>query len=356
MYGLIMAGGSGTRLWPKSRLNSPKQLHALVSEKSMLADTVERIKSLIPEKDIWITTHKNYLHKIKEQIPAIPRDNILIEPIPLGTAMGVGVGIMRIYSLDEDATVAVLWSDNYIKKTNNFIKALKLAQKAAQETSGIIIGVNPTFPSTTYGYIQIGEELEEFGKMKVFRIKEFFEKPTLARAKEFMTGWQYLWNSGISVWKAKKFLDLFKKHLPKHYELLTKLKKYFNQNDKLDKFIRKNFNNLEPESIDYAIYEKAKDLATVPADLGWSDIGDWTSLKDVLSIAKKKNLIKGKHIGLDTKNCFILGGERLISTLGVEDLIIVDTDDAILIAHKNHSAKVKDLTKKLEKNGFKDYL
>jgi len=357
MYGLIMAGGSGTRLWPKSRTNSPKQLHALVSEKSMFVDTVNRIRRLIPSKDIWVVTNGNYIHKIKEQAPGIPSDNIIAEPFALGTALGIGLGIMRIYQLDKDATVAVLWSDNHIKKTQNFLKSLKLAEKVAQESVGVIIGVKPTFPSIAYGYIQMLDEIEKYGKMKVFKINKFIEKPDAATAEELTASWEYLWNSGISVWKAKKFLSLFKKYLPKHFKALNEVKKYFQKSkEEFSHLIAKIFKNLETIPIDYAIYEKAKGLATVPADLGWSDIGNWSVLKTVLETKGKENFVKGKYLGIETTNCLVLGGERLIATIGLKDLVIVDTDDAILIASKNQAEKVKDLTQKLQKEGFSDYL
>jgi mannose-1-phosphate guanylyltransferase len=352
-----MAGGSGTRLWPKSRINSPKQLHSLVSDKSMLSETVGRIEKLIPKSDIWIVTSKNYLSRVKEKTPGVPPENILTEPYTLGTAMAIGLGMMRIYQMDEKATVVVLWSDSHIKKEKNFISALKLAEKISNDSTGVIIGVNPTFPSTGFGYIEMGDEIEKYGKMKAFKLKKFIEKPNLEKAKEYMDNWQYLWNSGISIWKVKEFIKLFEKFLPEHYKKLLEIKKYFGT-EKINEITAKKFKNLEPITIDYAIFEKAKNLVTIPADLGFSDIGNWAVLKEVLLNTKdsNKNFVKGKHTGIDTKNCLILGSERLIATLGLEDLIIVDTDDAILIASKKDAERVKELTQKLKEDKLEEYL
>ena len=354
MYALIMAGGSGTRLWPKSRKNSPKQLHSLTSEKSMLTETIDRIKSQINYHKIWIVTNKDYAYKVKEKVPGIPADNIIGEPFALGNAMAICLGMMRIHDLDPFAKVMVLWSDNHIKNKQEFSKTIKLCENVIKSEKGIIVGVNPTYPATGYGYIEMGAEIKKFGRQKVFHLKKFVEKPDFKTAKEFMTSWRYLWNTGISCWTTKKFLNIFEKLLPKEFKALQKVKNHI-YDENFPQIAKKYLQNFEKIPIDYAIYEKTKDLVTIPAELGWSDIGNWAILKDVLQNGDK-NYIRGKHTGILTKNNLIYGSERLIATIGVKDLIIVDTDDAILIAHKKHCEKVKDLTKKLEQEGFKDYL
>jgi len=355
MYALMMAGGSGTRLWPKSRINFPKQLHQLISKRSLLADSILRIKHIISNHHTWLITNKNYFLKIREQIPQIPAENIITEPFPLGTALAVSLGMMRIYQFDQKAIVAVLWSDSHIKKNKNFIKTLLLARQVAQNEGGVIVGINPTFPATGYGYIEMGLELKKYGKLKVFKIKKFVEKPDKEKAKEFLSKWQYLWNSGISVWKVEEYIKLFKKLMPKHYKKLLKIKKYLNQTN-LNEVLAKEFKNIDPLPIDYAIYEKAHNLAVIPADLGWSDIGNWSVLKDILNKKNKSNYINAKHIGLETKNCLIIGGERLITTIGIKNLVIIDTDDVILITDKRNCEKVKDLTQKIAEEGLTDYL
>lgn len=355
MYALIMAGGSGTRLWPKSRKEYPKQLHSLVTKNSLIQETVSLIKPLVPPEKIWIVTNKNYVEKIKEQIPKVPKKNILYEPYPLGTASAVGLGMIKLKKIDHQGKVVVLWSDSHIQKKKQFISVLKLAEKAAQQTSGAIIGVNPTFPSVAYGYIQMGSNLEQFGKMKVFKIKKFIEKPNIKKAKNFLDSWEYLWNPGISVWEVSKFLDLFKKFLPKHFKALTKVEKVLGTKEE-QKVIAGEFKNLDPIPIDYAIYEKAKNLAVVPADLGWSDIGNWAALKDLLSKTKEANVVKGEHLGIDTSGSLIHGYNRLIVTVGMKDIVIVDTNDVILVCPKDRAQDIKKVVEKLKKNGKDGYL
>ncbi len=355
MYALIMAGGSGTRLWPKSRKEYPKQLHSLVTKNSLIQETVSLIKPLVPPEKIWVVTWKNYAGKINKQIPKIPKKNILCESHPLGTASAVALGMIKLQKKDPKAKVVVLWSDSHIQKKKQFISALKLAKKVAEEVPGVIIGVNPTCPSTAYGYIQMGSDIGKFGKTKVFKIKKFIEKPDIKKAKNFLDSWEYQWNPGISVWEVSKFMNLFKKFLPKHFKALEKVGNATSLKEE-QKIMDNKFKNLDPIPIDYAIYEKAKNLAVVPADLGWSDIGNWGTLKDLLSKTNKANVIKGEHIGIDTSGSLIMGYDRLIVTVGLKDIIVVDTNDVILVCPKDKAQDVKKAVEELKNNGKDHYL
>jgi len=352
-----MAGGGGTRLWPKSRLKKPKQLQALISSDSMIKTTTKRVLSLIPENKIYISTNKEHVQEIKKELPTIK--NIIIEPYIRNTGPAIGLAAL-ILSKKTDEPVAFLPSDHYIPDAENFCETLKIADLVAKKNFLVTIGIRPTDPDTGLGYIKIKSKPEKIilenskkkqTKERIFyRVDKFIEKPTLERAKQFVSSGQYFWNAGIFVAKPSLILGLFKKHSLEIYRQLQII-------DKNPSSLEKVYQSMENISIDYAIAEKAEKIAVIPADFEWSDIGNWARLLDKLSRETDENVVVGcEHYGIETKGCLIHGTERLVATIGLEDIIVVDTPDAVLVCHKNKAHKVKEIVEKLSADKRKEYL
>lgn len=357
MYAVIMAGGSGTRLWPVSRETNPKQLHSLISDRPMIQETVDRLKPIVSPDQMWVVTNESYIYRIRQYLPEVPEDHVMGEPFPLGTTLAIGVACLKVAQVDPQGTVVVAWSDSFISNQDAFMDALKLAEEAAQTANGVIIGVNPTFPSTGYGYIKMGSPISNMQGGDVFWIEQFIEKPDLERAKRFVKSWEYLWNPGIAVWRVDKLLGLFEQLRPREYEALKRIEPALGSRDE-SKVIAEELESIPKLAIDYTIHEKAEKLAVIPADLGWSDIGTWDALKDVLPPNQGTNVVRGQDvITIDTEECLIMGDEnRLIATLGVKDLIVVDTGDALLVAHRSKAQQVKEVVEQLRATKRDKYL
>ncbi|HEY3414716.1 MAG TPA: sugar phosphate nucleotidyltransferase [Armatimonadota bacterium] len=352
MVAVFMAGGSGTRLWPLSREDNPKQLHALIGEDSLMTQTVTRVLPLVSAEDVWIVTNARYVDRIAEHAPGVPRDHVIGEPFALGTNLAVGLAAIHVAKQDPDAIMFVGWADSYIENGDAFLAALSLAEKAARECDGVVLGVRPTYAATGYGYIEIGRPLS--GCEGACRIAQFLEKPDQETAEEFLQSGRYLWNPGISVWKASALLDLMKHCKTDHYEALMEVSAVLGtpqEQEVMERVLRP----LDKDAIDTAIFEKASNLATVAVDLGWSDVGSWASLFDVLA-PEGGNVTRGPVIAVDTENCLIFGQDRLIGTLGVSDLVIVDAGDAILVARKEDAERLKDLHQTIRDAGHPEYL
>lgn len=355
MYAVIMAGGKGTRLWPVSRSKEPKQLQSLVSRRTLLQETALRLKALIPLNHIFIVTNKTYSSLIRKQIPSLPKKNIIIEPEAKNTAPCIGLAAIHLKKIDSSACMMVLPADHMVGEGREFRRILKLTCRLAQENENLVtLGIKPTYPETGYGYIQIGPEKEEIGENKVFWVKKFIEKPKFNEATRFVKSWNYLWNSGIFTWKVQTILNAYKKYLPCLYRSLLQIEKSLGTS-KEKKVLEEEYKKMKDVSVDYGIMERAKKVLVVPADLEWSDLGNWGTLKDVLSKRDKDNVIKGEHIGIDTQGCLVYGGNKPIVTIGVSNLIIVETEDATLICPKEKAHQVKEIVEKLKKDG-KDHL
>lgn len=342
MFVVIMAGGGGTRLWPKSRVKKPKQLQALISQESMIKNTTQRLSSLVSPNKIYIATNKEQIEDIKKDVPEI--QNIIEEPFMRNT--GPCIGLAAIYLKNTNESVAFLPSDHYIGNEKEFLRVLKQADAVAQKDYLVTLGIRPTDADTGMGYIKIGEQLGD----NFFEVEKFIEKPDLKTAKKFLASGNYLWNGGIFIAKPQVILDLFKENAPDIYQGLIKIA----QNPKN---LEKEYEKMENISFDYAIVEKTKKIAVVPGDFDWSDIGNWSKLLEKLLQNAGENVVIGcEHYGVDTKGCLIHGTERLVATIGLKDVIVVDTPDAVLVCHKDKTQDVRKIVEKLKEEKREEYL
>lgn len=356
MYIVIMAGGQGTRLWPMSRQDRPKQLFELVSHQTLLQDTIERLLPTFSLDQIYIATNQKYIKEISKQVPKLPISNIISEPELRDTAACIGLATSIIHKKDPKAIIGVLPSDHYIEKKQKFIDILLAAEKLAiRENTITILGIKPTFPATELGYINSSRSAKSITGHKVYHVRKFIEKPDLITAKKYFKSWKYFWNAGMFIYPAQKMLNSFKEFLPNSYTILQKIQ--LSLGTKKEKtVIQELYPSMDKISVDYGIMEKSNDLLVIPADIGWSDIGNWGSLKDVLSPEEDANVTKGNLITIDTKGSLIYAGKKPIATIGVDNLIIVDTEDILMVCPKNKATEMKKLIEHLKQNGQDQYL
>lgn len=343
---VIMAGGKGERFWPKSREKTPKQFLSLTDDGvTMIQHTIKRLLPLVNLENIFIVTNKNYVSLVKDQLPELPKNNILVEPIGKNTAPCVGLASAVINSRYDDAVMLILPSDHLIKNNEKYLGILKQAIDLAQKNNNLVtIGVTPTYPETGYGYIH-------FDKNKIisggYQVKEFVEKPDIDKAKKYMESGEYLWNSGMFIWKLSSILTNYKEFLPSIFNGILKIKEAVNTSN-YESVLSECFNSFQSESIDYGIMEKAKNIYTIPGDFGWDDVGSWKALERIKQADENKNVIDGEVVAVNTERSVIWGNKKLIAVAGLKDVVIVDTDDALLICDKNNTQQVKDIIKELK--------
>lgn len=356
---LIMAGGKGERFWPRSRVNLPKQFLSLTDDgKTMIQLTVERIKPLVDIKDVYIATNKNYKELVKEQLPDLPEKNILCEPVGRNTAPCIGLGAVHVLSQcekdkEEDATMIVLPSDHLIKSNDIFIETFKDACATAEAGPNLVtIGITPNYPETGYGYIKYDKASKSEA---AYTVEKFVEKPDLDTAKSYLESGDYLWNSGMFIWKVSTVLDCFKKFMPSTYEGLMDIKAAIGT-DNQETVLEDKFPTLESQSVDYGIMEKADNIFILPGNFGWDDVGSWLAVGRIKKNDEEGNVVNGNVITVNTKNCVLEGHNKLIATVGLRDMVVVDTEDAILISTKENAGEIKQVLAKLRENNKNQYL
>jgi len=322
LYAVIMAGGVGTRLWPRSRQNIPKQFLDIVAENTMLQETFTRIEPLIPPDRVFVITNGTCAPIVREQIRQFPRENVIVEPAGRNT-------------------------DHLIREAAHFREVLKVVAEVAQDGHLVTMGIQPDSPHTGYGYIQRGDSLRQIGQQTVYKVARFIEKPDKVTARRFLDSGQYYWNSGMFGWKISAILEAIEVHLPALYAQLMTIETALGSQRERE-VMEKVWREVESISIDYGVMERADNAAVIPMDVGWSDVGSWATVAELLPKDAEDNVIVGEHIGIDTAGSLLYSSGRLLATIGLKDMIVVDTGDVVLICPKARAQEVKNLVDELK--------
>lgn len=358
MHVVLMAGGIGTRFWPRSRQKNPKQLLNLVSDRSMIRHTYERVKNLTSDDKILVITNQDLFELIAQHLPEIPRQNIIAEPFGKNTApcIGLAAAIIRKRSSAAEPMI-VLPADHLIKETDKFQETIQTAVTHAQESDSLVtIGITPTYPETGYGYIQRGEPLAVIGNRTIYKVKTFAEKPNFETAKLFLKSGDFLWNSGMFIWKTSTILREFAEHQPEMSEGFEQIYKAVDT-DTIEDTILDVYMRIKSISIDYAVMEVAKSVSIIEAEFTWSDLGSWEAAYAISDKDKHGNAITAENeVVIDAKNNLIYAPDKLVALIDVENLAIVDTDDALLICRKDSSQRVKEVVEQLKRKKLTKFL
>lgn len=360
VYFVILAGGGGTRLWPKSRKKTPKQFLRLVGKDTMMQVTAQRVTQLISWEHVIVVTNKDYIEEVKSQLPQVPVQNIIAEPDKKDTALAMLTGALYARTLDSEAIVANAASDHVITNPTEFIRVMQAALEVASEGKNLVtVGITPTFPSSGFGYIKAGQDIKRVGGQTVFSVENFTEKPNVATARAFMSTGKYFWNANMYVWSANTLLQAFEKYKPELYKKTEPL--HGSDGPSFHEKLEEVYKDAEAISIDYAISEKADNLVLIPGDFGWDDVGDWKVVYDLgkKDLAGNVVISDGTQINtlaIESKNNLIHTDNRMIAMMGVDNFIVIDTPEILMIVPKDRSQDVKKLVERLKEEKLDQYL
>lgn len=358
LYPIIMAGGQGTRLWPISRKTSPKQVRPFLDGKTLLHKTYLRLLKGVPAENIYLSTAKSIFPEARKEVPDLPEGNIILEPARRDTAAALGLALFKIYKRDPEGTFVYINSDNFVKDEMEYVRILKLGEEIVEKypEKTLLAGVRPMYPETGYGYIRAGKEFARFDGAAVYEAEKFVEKPDLETAAKFLESGDYFWNPTLIIGRVDNFIGLYKKYLPEMYEKLKEIAGYFDT-PKEEWVMERVFPEITPVSIDYGILEKEREMLVLPADFGWMDIGHWRAIWEIFAEGEADNVAVGHHIHIGSAgNLIYSAGKKLVATVGLQNMLIVETDDAIMICPKDRAQDVKKIVQKLEDDGFAEYL
>ncbi len=355
VYAVIMAGGSGTRFWPHSRVQKPKQLLTIVGNKTMIRATVERILPVIPFERILVVAGVTTADAIRLQLPELNTNMVVAEPEARNTAPCVALAAYKLFKTDPESVMAVMPSDHLIRNEPVFLNGIEFASDLAAFSNNLLtFGIVPDRPETGYGYLELGNPVCENNGFKAYGVKRFVEKPDATTATSYISSGNYMWNSGMFVWRSEAIINAFREHLPKIAETIESIFDRLNTDQEISA-LNSIYSDLESVSIDYGIMEKSEKVLVVPLECAWNDVGCWSSLDDVWD-SSEGNAVDGMALCLDSHGCIISSPHKLTTLVGVKDLIVVDTQDALLVCRKKNAQDVKKLQQLLREKGYQNLL
>lgn len=356
-YAVIMAGGIGSRFWPKSRIDHPKQFLKVLGETTLLQNTVARLQGLVPIEHCYIVTHQRYVAKTHEQLPALPLENILAEPIGRNTAPCITYAAIKLQAQDPNALMIVLPADHSIRNVKAFHETLRVAIEKAQEPGTLVtIGIKPTYPATGYGYIQFDGSAEHLlEEPRPYRVRTFAEKPDLATAERFLDSGDFLWNSGMFIWRADSILAEVQRYLPDLYEAFEPLHQAAGTPEEFQR-VEQAYQICPSISIDYGVMEHSQNAWVVPGNFEWSDVGDWRAIYDLSPKDQFGNALKGQIIVRNASRNYVDAEKRLVVLIGIHDTAVIETDDALLICNLDSTQQVKNVVEYLQAHNLEQYL
>jgi mannose-1-phosphate guanylyltransferase len=363
---VLLAGGRGTRFWPRSRTRTPKQLLNIVGAQTMLRETAERLSPLFAPEGLWVVTNDEQAKSVRRELPRVPGAHILAEPAGRNTAAAIGLAAFHLAREHGDALMAVLPADHHIAQAPRYRKMLRAALELARESGNLVVmGVPPAHPETGFGYIERGgKEIARAGGFAAYEVARFTEKPPLDVAREYVASGRYLWNAGMFFWRVSTFLDCLKEFLPVTYAALENIAGTIGTS-KYARTLRRAYPGLENISVDYAIMEPAthpacgaspRRVLVLPADVGWSDIGSWAAVYELLAKSSGADVSAGPYASIDTGGNFFWSPKKFVAAIGIRDLVLVETEDAILLCPRDRAQDVGKIVKWLEENNLRKLL